>query len=61
MKVGHRFSHQSNHSNTFISKGLQNRQTNLFQLFNNVPELPTQIYDRQWRHLTRNVVERISV
>ena len=29
--------HLANDSNTFIAKGLQNRQSNLFQLFDNVP------------------------
>ena len=28
-------------TNTFIATGLQNRQSNLFQLFNNVPWLPS--------------------
>ena len=45
MKVGHRFPTSAKGlkqttPNTFIAKGLQNRQTNLFQLFNNVPWLP---------------------
>ena len=40
MKIGHRFPHQVNSSNTVIAKGLQNRQSSLFQLFDNVPWLP---------------------
>ena len=37
MESGHRSPHQANHSNNFIAKGLQNRESYLFQLFNNVP------------------------
>ena len=39
MEIGNRSPHQANRSAIFIAKGLQNRQSNLFQLFNNVPWL----------------------
>ena len=53
---------QSNHSNTFIAKGLQNRQSNLFQLFNIVSRLP-QDCSRDgimWNYTSLEYVERNS-
>ena len=51
-----------NHSNTFIAKGLQNRQSNLFQLFNIVSRLP-QDCSRDgimWNYTSLEYVERNS-
>ena len=36
-------------TNTFIATGLQNRQSNLFQLFNNVPWLPSNCQHTCWK------------
>lgn len=47
-------SRRLNHSNTVIAKGLQNRRSNFFHLFNNVPRLPSlDGHFRPGRGLTR--------